>query len=1110
MTIYFNSVAIDRAALRSLPQEDIERLLTGAYNDRDLEILRTPSPYRIFSLRINRVERLLFTIHKGKLLILEHLPTHDYQKSLYLNHGVLAESLKKDSTASIRFSALEPDELRPVFTPSTKNEFVALHYYQRQFIALSDEQSRVANVSALPLTINGAAGTGKSVVGLSLMSNAIKANSETEGRYLYISQSKLLVDDMRTNWTSGFVGRDRHEVEFKTYDDLLPEGRKILSNTFQAWYGGLKDDPRIPLTSAEAFYNEFRICSGFTEEGYLALGVRQTVITDLEARAVVYSLYNRYVNYLNNTRLIDPAFEVLNQPHDTYDLIIVDEAQNLSLHQHSQLVHLARNNAIVFCMDSHQNVFDSNPILSLLEQSFRNKHLELTTHTLKQTHRYTKQIASALTHIMAMGRKVLGGISDKHEALTMPVDMMAEEGQVQLIELNSKLPDTTWLNELGNSTQFAVITTDDYVDEAIAMFKTPLVFTPKQIIGQEYKHIVIYKFWSDEYSKTALKAIKPYCINTEISPVHRRKDKHDNLNQAYISWLNAYYVGCSRAIETLVIMEEMTHHNRFFWEGFAYNAASPISKPLAIESNWGDEVQKQRMHGNEAIATRIEQTQSLKAPALNESISELDIKPASQTIKNATSKHKKKPMVKSQHQTVASLPPVFNEKLSRDLYVAVEKNDIKKIKSLLDNPQVDANFKHAQYNMTPLMNAFYENNIKSAIMLINHKNVDINCTGAIDNCTALFLATRSNLEAVKELLKRDEIKINHANSLGATALYYVAQNGEFEVVELLLKCKGIEIDYPNKDNVSPLNIAAQTNRTGIVDLLLTHPNIDINRANSMGNTALHFAAINGNDHIFYALMARSDIDINCKNEDGLTPLRYAAAYGHIKIIDALLKRSEININAKDSQGITGLYMAAQNGHFEVVRALLARDNIDTEVMVTTRLSHLKALDIAILNDHTEIVRAFLKRDEKNIIENGMFLVALIVKAQKNPPLFNLLLEDISILKIVLINLATEPDLSVGFICLITKLRSDSENVWLVFKSHVDALDLQEGIQILETIRDNEKNPLHIILLKSPPRGPFFDDATRAVAMRKGELNELIAMKRGCLIVTKDNSTHSFG
>src|SRR5471032_2500391 len=64
----------------------IRKILRGDYSGHDLERLYK---HNVWSLRLNKKARFLFTVVDNHLVVLEYLPNHNYHTSHFLRSGVL-------------------------------------------------------------------------------------------------------------------------------------------------------------------------------------------------------------------------------------------------------------------------------------------------------------------------------------------------------------------------------------------------------------------------------------------------------------------------------------------------------------------------------------------------------------------------------------------------------------------------------------------------------------------------------------------------------------------------------------------------------------------------------------------------------------------------------------------------------------------------------------------------------------------------------------------------------------------------------------------------------------------------------------------------------------
>lgn len=757
MIIYWNDVT-GSAELLENHQEAIRKLLAGECSAKQIEKLRNKSSYPVYSLRLNKKERLLFTTHKGYLHVLEYLPKHKYERSIFLNHGVKKSEFQK----GILFSELESDSEVPVFNPdSNQRTFVKLHYHDKRFLSLSSSQEQILQriLMSCPSILSGPAGSGKTFV-----SQVLLTAQDSSKRLLFVSKEQLLVDKVKSLCEEGVLSPCTH-IEFVTYDQLLKDDtrQKVDFHFFKTWFDGLKATTFSMLNDANAFYQEFYICSGFSLAGYCELGARQSSLPcDDSIRTAFYALYQRYLSYLETENKLDLAFYPLTLEHATYDLIVVDEAQSLSIHQCHQLAHLSINNAIVYCIDQHQNLVTSHASRALLELSFRHSDIQLTTHMLNETWRSKKNVAAALDKILRISRLIRNGITDKHEALEMNADNDAEDGSFCLMSSNDDIPE--WLLSRAQSIELAIVTSLEYCNEARDKFKTELVFTPEEIMGQEYHTVVVYKLLANQHSLDILKEINPILKSVKEPSKHRAKEIDNCATDKYSPWINEWFTACSRAHDTLVIIDHEPKKSACFLEQFkTIKNQKDIEQQVDLSTDWQQMLKQQQQLGNEKIALRIANSYSHRS---GEKSGDLGL--VSQPIKP-------KPTVSVDQKTSYKRLPV-NKKITAALPMQeISKFDIKLGEQLMD----------------------------------------------------LLTGQTLNFFIISALLKNPKLDINQ-NRDGLTPLRIAVERGCLNLVNLLINIPTIDINYRGKDGSTSLLIASQSGQIGMVNALLAHPQIDLN------------------------------------------------------------------------------------------------------------------------------------------------------------------------------------------------------------------------------------------------------------------------------------------
>jgi len=210
----------------------IEKLGNGELKSASLE-QKNFRHSKLYTAKINKSDRLL--LKKVKIngephfLLLEVILNHDYQKSRFIKESVLREFLEKKGLAkrnvgkedfiapnnsNLLFSKDSQEKVNKSKLQEGKSASKQWQQYKNRII-LSDMQ-RTALEGRLPMMINGAPGSGKSLLALEL----IKKETHEEGRMFYITRSELLKQEMKKTWRGLPISKETKEkASFLTYDE---------------------------------------------------------------------------------------------------------------------------------------------------------------------------------------------------------------------------------------------------------------------------------------------------------------------------------------------------------------------------------------------------------------------------------------------------------------------------------------------------------------------------------------------------------------------------------------------------------------------------------------------------------------------------------------------------------------------------------------------------------------------------------------------------------------------------------------------------------------------------------------------------------------------------
>ncbi len=218
----------------------------------------------------------------------------------------------------------------------------------------------------------------------------------------------------------------------------------------------------------------------------------------------------------------------------------------------------------------------------------------------------------------------------------------------------------------------------------------------------------------------------------------------------------------------------------------------------------------------------------------------------------------------------------------KSLIDAIEKGHESRVLKLLKKQSTLINVRNSD-QMTPLMIAIHQKNIKIVKALLNLPHLSINAKDAA-NQTALMHATLAGHEPIiTALLNHPNININAVDNLKKTALMHAATNG----------------------------------KTHIVSQLLQHDHSAINYQDKYGNTALILAISKKNTRTVAAILNETSVNVMLENKIGFNALTYASYIGAATILSEILKNPHADLSAKDANGKTALELAITTSKTDV-------------------------------------------------------------------------------------------------------------------------------------------------------------------------------------------------
>ncbi|MDR3492429.1 MAG: hypothetical protein P4M12_10385 [Gammaproteobacteria bacterium] len=535
-------------------------------------------PYQAFKVRINQTHRLLFVSAKidnaNHLLLLELIENHDHQKSKYmndpqllkpyLNEEFIKDEILKGNLVNVTENDLadDPTQIDHDLTPNIAIE--PFCYYNGNFINLNLPQIQAINAE-LPLNLTGAAGSGKSLVAVSiLLQLAQNIPAEEQKKILFVTKSAKLLTHSKQQFQMQWEINQANAVTeapviFMTYHDFIAEhapGKNVVDNNhFEEWYENRKNTYKekglkfFENLGCNKIYQELKVCSDVaTLQEYMLKGKKNSSLKNDEEKKLMFSLFEEYKAFLLKNDIANIDFYEVNSDKEYY-AVISDETQDLSplgvrnLYNVSNEVRDIKHQAkrqIVLLSDTRQDVESYTSIMPTLRALVKN-HIEL-----EKSYRCGTNIIKLANKIMQTKKDIVGSDSDK------PIDDSATHaGKVLWVDPN-KLETIQEIKNSYKETEIVIITSLELIEKAKIVFNTLLVFTAEQFKGLESKFVIIYKPFKEEIFLNANKVMSDSSSSSSTT-------LNGQARSQYRPAFNRLYTAATRAIETLIICQAKKH-----------------------------------------------------------------------------------------------------------------------------------------------------------------------------------------------------------------------------------------------------------------------------------------------------------------------------------------------------------------------------------------------------------------------------------------------------------------------------------------------------------------------------------------------------------------------
>lgn len=730
-----------------------------------------------YRAKLDYENRLLFKFARYKdevyILLLEVIRHHNYDKSRFLR------GTKIDENKVIIFRDGQDIPVEDQEELSYLNPKGTTFNLLDKVISFDNIQEGIFNLTP-PVVIIGSAGSGKTVLTLEKVKSL-------EGNILYVTLSPFLSENSAKLYYSNNYLNEKQDVEFLSFIEFLETlkivpGKELNYKNFEAWLQTRKQS--FGIKDTYKLYEEFRgVITGMgiakehlSKTDYLNLGIKQSIYLGKE-REKVYDIFIKYLEFISENNYFDLniiAYNWLGLCKPKYNFIIIDEVQDFTnIQLYIILKSLKKQGNFILCGDAnqvvHPNFFSWTNVKTMFyKHDISGSEIKI----LRTNYRNSIDITRLSNKLLKIKNARFGSI-DKES--TYLIDAIAEnKGEINFFKDKPKIRKQ--LNEkTAKSTKYAVLVMkSEDKKEVKAFLKTPLLFSIQEAKGLEYDNIILVNFISgntDEF-RAITQGITKEHLEDDSYIFSRGKDKANKASDTYKFYINSLYVGITRAIKNLYILELSDKHEILNLLDLV-ETKKPINIQQEISSldDWKEEARKLELQG------KTEQADDIKRTIL--SIQKPDWEPV--TPENIDT-------LKEQ----ALNPEFYNKKAKDKLFAyALLYNDIKSIENLseLNYRKADDYEKERSSVFRKYYQPYQTNNDKTIEQNIRKYGIDYR---DLFNLTPLLAASLLGNVPIIQMLSKFNANPNLTDNFGRNPLQIAIYQSYFS------KAFGVKLDlvYP--------------------------------------------------------------------------------------------------------------------------------------------------------------------------------------------------------------------------------------------------------------------------------------------------------------------------
>ena len=501
-------------------------------------------------------------------------------------------------------------------------------YHQSRLIELTPAQEEILGHHTYPLLLVGLPGSGKTLLAMSAFQERVLSHAwdeETEMlKLLYVTESDALKhafqrawdDFLRHHFRNGYAGAVLECMTINEYTQAYASlyGLKVLQpNEFESFRQLPEDKKKELLLHAPILANDLKDKNDYAQSRYQNIGERNSFVTKNDKEAAYKQLCTILGRIIEDKQMVVPGLSQL-RAEETYDLIVVDEVQQVLLTMLHHFLASAKHHQVMFMGDDFQKTNGLSSLSCLTPSVHQVFGIKCDHQTLHVTKRLEPEVAALVSQLICLNTHIRGGNScaslygsleaiqpkvvtqqpslyflpalqthlhdaKHHQAITRNLSEFKTSQASQAAasaQDEQRIAQEKSLARIGEDASAAAIVLHRE-DETAAriLIQGANVFVASQAVGLEFSTVLLFisEHMINQFYVLSAKMKGMHGVDWEVplKPRSYLPTEKTNAHAEELELLNELIVACSRtkgALHVYVESPKDTHRIQCFWNWF--------------------------------------------------------------------------------------------------------------------------------------------------------------------------------------------------------------------------------------------------------------------------------------------------------------------------------------------------------------------------------------------------------------------------------------------------------------------------------------------------------------------------------------------------------------